>query len=206
MLTNNKWQCICDAIKKEVMKTIFYCAGILLLMVINTQVQAQRKNTKGKAKPQSNSVTVNKAIANQPNTFSLNSVGNYSAKTNTNTLSVLKNNYTVSDPILTTLDARANGANIQFNNSGIVGMPKRAYGFANGHILLTTTGAVTSGTQTGSGAVGTGSSLATFGSVGSSMNVNGKSPYAGINMWGNAMNMRITGRDSTVRLNALKKQ
>lgn len=128
------------------------------------------------------------------------------AKANTNTLSVLKNNYTVTDPILTTLDARANGANIRFNKSGIVGMPKRAYGFANGHILFNTTGAVTSGTQTGSGAVGTGTSLATFGSIGAPMNVNGKSPYAGINMWGNAMNMQMIRRDSSVRLSPTKKQ
>jgi len=185
---------------------MFCCAGMLLLMFTSVKVEAQRKNAREKATPRSKTVSANKATANPPGTISLNSIGSYPAKTTTSTLSVLKNNYTVSDPILTTLDARANGANIQFNNSGIVGMPKRAYGFANGHILLTTTGAVTSGTQTGSGVVGTGSSLATFGSVGSSMNVNGKSPYAGINMWGNAMNMRITGKDSTVRLNALKKQ
>lgn len=85
-------------------------------------------------------------------------------------------------------------------------MPKRAYGFANGHIILNTTGAVTSGTQTGSGAVGTGTSLATFGSIGAPMNVNGKSPYAGINMWGNAMNMQVIRRDSSVRLTPAKKQ
>ena len=85
-------------------------------------------------------------------------------------------------------------------------MPKRAYGFANGHISLGTTGAVTSGTQTGSGAVGTGTSLATFGSIGAPMNVNGKSPYAGINMWGNAMNMRISNTDSSVRTARMKKQ
>lgn len=83
-------------------------------------------------------------------------------------------------------------------------MPKRAYGFANGKIIFNTNGAVTSGTQTGSGAVGTGTSLATFGSIGPPMNVNGKSPYAGINMWGNAMNINITGRDSSARLTPSK--
>ena len=73
-------------------------------------------------------------------------------------------------------------------------------------LFLNTTGAVTSGTQTGSGAVGTGTSLATFGSIGAPMNVNGKSASAGINMWGNAMNMQVIRRDSSVRLTPAKKQ
>jgi hypothetical protein len=85
-------------------------------------------------------------------------------------------------------------------------MPKRAYGFANGHIALKTSGSVTTGTETGSGGVATGTSLATFGSVGEPMNVNGKSLYSGINMWGNAMNMRISYTDSSVRTARMKKQ
>jgi hypothetical protein len=186
------------------MKRVFWFAGILLLICINAQSQTRSKKTKAANQPKATS-TNNRTI-NSVNSVNLNTTTNYPAKANTSTLSALKNNYEVSDPILTTLNARANGANIQFNNSGIIGMPKRAYGFANGHILLNTTGTVTSGTQTGSGTVGTGSSLATFGSVGAPMNVNGKSPYAGINMWGNARNMNITGRDSSVRLTPLKKQ
>ena len=85
-------------------------------------------------------------------------------------------------------------------------MPKRAYGFSNGHIILNPSGAVTSGTQTGSGAVGTGTSLATFGSIGAPMHVNGKSSYAGINTWGNAMNLTVTQKDSFRRLAPVKKQ
>lgn len=194
------------------MKRIFWCAGILLL--ISTAAQSQIKSKKTKTKQAAHSQTAsNKETKSTPlpsNTITLNTITSYpakaKAKTKTNTLSVLKNNYTISDPILTTLDARANGANIRFNKSGIIGMPKRAYGFANGRITFNTNGAVTSGTQTGSGAVGTGTSLGTFGSMGAPMNVNGKSPYAGINMWGNAMNMIITQRDSSVRLTPLKKQ
>lgn len=139
-------------------------------------------------------------------TITLSTTTNYPAKANFGRLSATGNSYTVTDPILTTLNARANGANIPFNKSGIVGMPKRAYGFANGHIMLRTTGAVTNGTQTGSGSVGTGSSLATFGSIGAPMNVNGKSPYAGVNMWGTAMNLEVTKIDSSVKLSPVKKQ
>ena len=191
------------------MKHMFFWVGISFLA--HTSVHAQT-NPKKASKKQTDSKTIikNEAATNKTvntaNTAVLNTTASYPAKANTNTLSVLKNNYTVTDPILTTLNARANGANIRFNKSGIVGMPKRAYGFADGHIILRTTGAVTSGTQTGSGTVATGSSLATFGSVGAPMNVNGKSPYAGINMWGNAMNMEVTPRDSSVRSIPIKNQ
>ena len=196
------------------MKRMFWCAGILLLISITAQSQTKTKKAKTKQTVHSKTVSTNKATekktnkstVDSSNTITLTSTTGYPAKANTNVLSSLKNNYSVTDPILTTLDARAKGADIKFNNSGIVGMPKRAYGFANGHIVLGTSGAVTSGTQTGSGAVGTGTSLATFGSIGTSMNVNGKSPYAGINMWGNAMNMTDTRRDSSVRLTPLKNQ
>lgn len=182
----------------------------MILFVLDATAGAQIKSKKYKkqANPSKTAsakqTTTNKL--NSSNTAILNTTADYSAKANANHLSVLKNDYAVADPVLTTLNARANGANIQFNKSGIVGMPKRAYGFANGHIIFNSSGSVTSGTQTGSGAVGTGSSLATFGSMGAPMNVNGKSPYAGINMWGNAMNMSITKSDSTVRLSSKKKQ
>jgi hypothetical protein len=187
-----------------VMKTILYYT-VLVLSLVSAQANAQKKSTKGKTTQKPKAVPTNKPTASA-NTLMLNSVGNYPAKANIHSLSMATNNYTISDPILTTLSARANGANIRFNNSGIVGMPKSTYGFANGHISLKTTGAVTSGTETGSGGVSTGTSLATFGSIGAPMNVNGKSPYAGINMWGNAMNMHITGRDSTVRITPARKQ
>jgi hypothetical protein len=186
------------------MKTILYYT-VLLLLILSVQAHAQKKSTKGKTSQKSKTAITNNPAASA-STLMLNSVGNYPAKANTNTLPMPTMNYMVADPILTTLSARANGANIRFNNSGIVGMPKSAYGFANGHISLKTTGAVTSGTETGSGGVSTGTSLATFGSVGAPMNVNGKSPYAGINMWGNAMNMHISVRDSTVRTTPGRKQ
>jgi hypothetical protein len=199
-----------DTKEKEVMKRMFLCTGIILLISSGMQAQTKPKKLNKKQTDHSKTVSVNKTSAtktdNAANITILNTSASYPAKANTNTLSSLKNNYTVTDPILTTMNARARGENIRFNKSDIIGMPKRAYGFANGHLMLSTTGAVTSGTQTGSGAVGTGTSLATFGSIGTSMNVNGKSPYAGINMWGNAMNMQITRRDSSVRLAPVKKQ
>ncbi|MBO9681831.1 MAG: hypothetical protein J7502_04030 [Flavisolibacter sp.] len=192
------------------MKRIFWCAGILLL--INATTVAQTKSSKSKTKQAVQSKTAsknkagNKSISKSGTIETFNTTAGYPAKANTSILFSPQTRYTITDPILTTLNKRANGADISFNKSGIIGMPKRAYGFADGKIILATTGAVTFGTQTGSGAVGTGTSLATFGSIGAPMNVNGKSPYAGINMWGNAMNMTIIRRDSSVRLAPLKKQ
>lgn len=191
--------------RKVVMKTILSYITVLLLLTAS-QVHAQKKIIQSKKAVHSKTASTNHASAAAPTTSMLNSVGNYPAKANPNGLSSLPNNYTVSDPILTTLSARANGANLRFNNSGIVGMPKRAYGFANGHIALKTSGSVTTGTETGSGGVATGTSLATFGSVGEPMNVNGKSPYSGINMWGNSMNMQISNMDSSVPTVRMKKQ
>jgi len=191
--------------KRQIMKRMISCALIFLL--VNTSALPQTKSKNKATNQQQGKTILTKQEANSAsNTLTLNSSSAYSAKANTTNLSTWKNDYAISDPVLSTLRARASGANIQFNHSGIVGMPKRAYGFANGHLVLNSTGAVTSGTQTGSGSVGTGTSLATFGSVGAPMNVNGKSPYAGINMWGNAMNMTVTQPDSFVRLTPRKKQ
>jgi len=187
------------------MKRMILCAGIFLLVVANALSQTKSKKQSFKQQPPQ-TVSSSKPKTETSNTITLNSNSSYSAKTNTTGLSTWKSNYIVSDPLLTTLGARANGAKIQFNNSGIVGMPKRAYGFADGHIVLNSTGAVTSGTQTGSGAVGTGTSLATFGTSGAPMKVNGKSPYAGTSMWGNSMNLPPTKKDSLLGGSTGKKQ
>ena len=72
------------------------------------------------------------------------------------------------------------------NSEFTADIPKHAYGFHNGRLLLRSTGATSSGTITGSGSVGTGSSLGNIGSTGSGIGLNGKTPDAGSGMWGNA--------------------
>lgn len=183
------------------------CMGVLCFLMAAAYSQTTRHQKQQKASKHVRIANTKKPAKTESraDTLTLTSMGNYPAKVNLNS-SLNANRYMVSDPILTALNARANGANIMVNKSGIVGMPKRAYGFANGHLLLTTTGATTSGTQTGSGAVGTGSSLGTFGSNGAAMQVNGKSPYAGINMWGNAFNLTPFKIDSSERSTPMKKQ
>lgn len=170
------------------MKPVLMCMGLLL--VASATVQSQ---TKKPSKSKSAQAAATPGIT-------LRSTGSYEAKGPLN-MRRAAHQFTISDPVLNALDARAKGAKIEINGSGIVGMPKSAYGFANGHLSLKTTGAVTSGTQTGSGAVATGTSLGTFGSLGPAMAVNGKSPYAGTIMWGNARNIYLPAIDPGLSAN-----
>lgn len=187
------------------MKRVLWLAAFLLLVCANVYSQASPKKMKQIVHSKTASADKKKSpFTKSSPTVTLNATSSHPAKANTITLLSPQKKYAIADPILTTLNARANGENIQFNKSGIVGMPKHAYGFANGHITLHTTGAVTAGTETGSGSVGTGSSLATYGSIGAPMNVNGKSPFAGVNMWGNAMNLIIAKTDSLAQRRQIK--
>lgn len=188
------------------MKRMFLCVWILFLIntIADSQTQSGQTSKRNGKRTQTRNTAKNN-LQSSFNTTTLNSTSAYPAKTNLNAPSLM-NNYFVSDPIIRALDARANGANIKITQSGIVGMPKRAYGFANGHVTLKTTGAITSGTQTGSGSVATGTSLGTFGSTGPAMEVNGKSPYAGTIMWGNALNMHLPRFDTTIKYNSPRRQ
>jgi hypothetical protein len=106
-------------------------------------------------------------------------------------ISVMSNQFRVSDPTLVALSENAKGNDVFVSKSGIVGMPKRAYGFANGHILLHSTVATSSGSTSGTSSVGTGSSISGMGRSGSFIGMNGKSPDAGQAMWGNARGLVI---------------
>ena len=122
--------------------------------------------------------------------ISLMSTSAYAAKI-PSTVSAPSGQFRVSDPILIALGERAKGNEVFVSNSGIIGMPKRAYGFANGHILLRSTVATSSGSTGGTSSVGTGGSLSGMGSSGAFIGMNGKSPYAGQSMWGNARGLDI---------------
>jgi hypothetical protein len=63
------------------------------------------------------------------------------------------NRLSITDPTINVMNLRASGADVNFRNSPIAGMPKSTYGIANGKILLRNTTATTSGTVFGSGAV-----------------------------------------------------
>ena len=173
------------------MKRMILCAGLLFLLAgmaaaqttnkkatAKKQYTTHKKNTAGKDTKKENTQT---EIVSIPGTTYLVSNGSYSAFSNTRSGI---DRYTIADPTIRTLNARANGANMNISSSGIVGVPKRAYGFARGQIILMPDGARTTGTMTGSGATGTGTSIGIVGSGGPAMGVNGKNPYAGWGIYG----------------------
>jgi hypothetical protein len=173
------------------MKLRIIFSGLLFILLMSAEAQVKTTGTKaGVRKDQS--LKTSKTGANSP-VVSAQSSSSYTAKS--------QSTYNIADPTINALNAKANGADVRISKSGIVGMPKRAYGFANGHLLLSTTSATSSGTITGTGSVGTGSSLGSLGTNGPAMELNGKSPYAGATMWGNARNLWITRGDSAVRIN-----
>ena len=126
----------------------------------------------------------------------LNSTGTYFAKVDSFSI---REQYRISDPLIRTMNINANGGDLQISNSGIAGMPKRAYGFANGRLWLVNTSATSSGTITGNASIGSGSTLGSLGSKGPHLGINGKSPYSGSNMWGNARGMVLANPDASIR-------
>ena len=115
----------------------------------------------------------------QQESVSLNAVSNNQAHANPGV-----SPFTISDPTIRALNQRAAGYDVPVGPSGILGMPKRKYGLANGKLLLRSTTAPSSGTNYGSGAVGTGTSIMGVGTGEGAIGVNGKNPYAGPWLWG----------------------
>lgn len=172
---------------------------VMCALLLSTTVQSQTKHTVIK-KPVSKQQPVKKLASKpkpSPGTLklsTLNSSSDYAAK-NDSAQGISR--LSISDPIVKGLSDRAKGYDVKLSSSGIVGMPKGSYGFANGRISFYNSGSTSTGGLTGVGTVGTGSGL---GSIGSNnwRGSNGKSLYAGTSMWGNARNLDIR-RDSSTR-------
>lgn len=173
------------------MKRVLWCAGLLLALTIGADAQ-----TKGKTGLKKGQVTQNKSTAKKTSaqknlnnkktdtreTNVLSSTGTYNAYA---TPAAEAGRLQIADPTIRILNERANSNNApEISGSGIIGMPKLAYGIANGHILFRSTDAPTSGTSTGSGSVGTGTNVGPVGTAGHAIGVNGKNPYAGPGIYG----------------------
>lgn len=143
------------------MKKIVMC----VMVVSSLAVQAQTTNERG-SRPSAAAL-------------GLSHTGTYAAKQDAPV-------YFIADPVTRALMEGTNGADIR-KNSEIAGISKRAYGFANGLIMLRSSGAASSGTVSGSGSVGTGTTPGTAGMHGAGIGVNGKNPYAGVGIWGTAL-------------------
>src|SRR5215213_9930869 len=113
------------------MKKRIVCAGFLVLAFSFTQAQTgssgSNKSKKSRAGISTTSVNKNSASFNAVSTSS------YSAKSDSTERT---GNFTIADPTIRALNMNANGGDVRISNSSIVGMPRRAYGFANGHIYL----------------------------------------------------------------------
>lgn len=92
----------------------------------------------------------------------------------------------VSDPVILALSERKKGNYTNKSLKDITGAGKGAYGIVGGQIVLVPAGARTSGSFTGSGAVGTGTSPGVVGAEGHYMGLNGKNPYSGSGLFGNS--------------------
>ncbi|HEV7331630.1 MAG TPA: hypothetical protein VGN63_11370 [Flavisolibacter sp.] len=169
--------------------------AILVVLIGVSDVQAQ-KGKKGKKAVQQKTAKQKEVTGptGQSDTISLRSSGTYQA------YGAGIGRFTITDPIVNIFNQRANNAPVSFNGKDIIGMPGSTYGIANGRILLRNTTATTPGTNYGSGAVGTGTTLLGLGVSENAISVNGKSPYAGPWLWGDKLPSRNLApflRDST---------
>jgi hypothetical protein len=162
-------------------KIAIFC--LLVMMGYAPAVSAQTKGKAGtteKATQQPATVKRSAATAQAPSadTVTLSSISANQAYGTT------QGQLSISDPTIRGLNEQAAGSTGVVSPSGIVGMPRRAYGFNNGRILLRKTTSLSSGTSFGSGAVGTGTSLLGVGAGENAIGVNGKNPHAGPSLWG----------------------
>lgn len=187
------------------MKKVIVCISLLVIGVLGAHAQ-----TKGKTGTPIGQVTRNASESkktgakknlsdNSHNTSGtttvLNSMGTYNAYANG---SAPAGRLQISDPTIRTLNERSfSRTSPEVLGSGIIGMPKMAYGVANGHILFRSTDAPTSGTSTGSGSVGTGTNVGPMGTAGHAIGVNGKNPYAGPGIYGLPFNDENVNRAYT---------
>jgi hypothetical protein len=168
-----------------------------MLFIAAYSAEAQKKPVKKSIKQteikKTSPETDNSLIIN------LNSVSTNQAKAGPMLSFNTQSSFTITDPFVKTLNIRAKGYDPGVKNVELLGMPKGAYGFANGKLRVFPSGTTSSGTITGIGGVATGSSAGVMGSTGLGIGVNGKSPYAGISMWGNARGLDILKGDNTER-------
>jgi|GEM_PF-1033279 len=170
------------------MKQFIILLSIYLLSANTGDAQTRKKNAAAKTQQQTKSTITKKTDS----TAQLKNTNSYNAKAPALPSStfgwrgtpVLGDNKSIADPVLRTLNNRANGATVDIDFREFMQIGRGTYGLKHGHILLRPNGSTTSGGITGSGTVGTGSSLGNVGVHGTAIGVNGKNTYSGPGMWG----------------------
>ncbi|MDQ3278149.1 MAG: hypothetical protein M3Q06_07470 [Bacteroidota bacterium] len=175
---------------------------VLIVMVgAAADVQAQSNRKTGKAVQQKTAKATKTKAATAATRDTLTTVSMMSTTTHQANRDA-GNRFSIADPVINIYQQRANGIPATFNGKEVIGMPGSTYGIANGRILLRNTTATTPGTNYGSGAVGTGTTLLGVGASENAITVNGKNPYAGPWLWGGklpSVNLAPYVRDSTRR-------
>lgn len=174
------------------MKQVMACISFLLLGAIGAEAQTKGKAVAKKGQvTNGNSVTKKSQGKNNLNNSFKATTGNTTVLTSSGTYNAYGSSdaaagrLQIADPVIKSLNVRAYSRTVpEVEGSGIIGMPRLAYGVANGHILFRSTDAPTSGTSTGSGSVGTGTNVGPVGTAGHAIGVNGKNPYAGPGIYG----------------------
>lgn len=172
--------------KRSLLLALILCFGLAATSSAQT---VQKKNAvkqhalkKKSAAAKTDNVSASKEKKEE--VVSLTSTSANQAYSGADTVATAGRRFSIADPTINILNQRASGSNVPVSSSGIVGMPKGTYGFANGKILLRPTTATSSGTLYGSGAVGTGTTIMGVGTGENTLGVNGKNPYAGPWLWG----------------------
>ena len=182
------------------MKRIVFVILVVVIGTAGVQAQSgkskagQQKTTKAKR------AKTDAAAANKADTS--HTVSLVSTSANQAYGAVGANRLSIADPVVNIFRQRARNSPVTFNGKDVIGMPGSTYGIANGRILLRGTTATTPGTNYGSGAVGTGTTLLGVGASENAISVNGKSPYAGPWLWGGklpSVNLVPFLKDSTRR-------
>jgi hypothetical protein len=134
-----------------------------------TKKTATRKAGTGRTAKQD--ITINRSVSvNNSNAYAAPSV-----------------QYRIFDPVVLGMNKKVNGHTIPPDLNAVDVMPKGTYGLANGRIILMPSGARTSGGITGTGGIGTGTSIGIMSTNGPAMQVNGKNPYAAPGIYGDRM-------------------
>lgn len=109
-----------------------------------------------------------------------------------------RSRFSIADPTNNAVNQRTEGSML-VPSSRSLGVARGTYGFANGKLFLRSTTATSSGTNYGSGAVGTGTTITGIGTGENIPGVNGKSANAGLSLWGTQPPLRQNGLMDSAR-------
>jgi hypothetical protein len=189
------------------MKRMILCIVILFSLAEVAMAQV-RKNKGAVKKPATAKAYTNKKAVKQKDSTAPRNITYTLTSTSTNKAFANQQSagrFSIADPVIGALNAKAGGSDIRISSSGIVGVPKGTYGFAHGKIIFYPSGAVSSGTSTGSGSVGTGTGPGSIGMFGPAIGVNGKSPYTGTGAYGVRVPLIVETNSGTSRSTGVRR-